>query len=111
MKMKKLIFSLSLVLAFFAGTSVYASSNEQEAYGTISAIDVLKKEMTITGDDGKAYSFSVNPATDIEIKRKYLPDTDGDLDDLKTGDWVKVEYKTTASGMVVAEDIEVHREK
>lgn len=111
MKMKKLIFSLSLVSVFFAGMPVQASPNEQEAYGTVSAIDVLKKEMTITGDDGNTYNFSINPATDIEIKRKYLPDTDGDLDDLKTGDWVKIEYKTTASGMVVAEDIEVHREK
>ena len=85
-----------------------ASSGEYDVYGTISDVDLAQRRVMLKSDDGKEYLFAVNPATDIEIKRKYWFDTRGELKDLKRGDWVKIEYKTMSPTYLVAEDIEVH---
>jgi len=92
-----------------ASPAVARNANEAKTYGVVMQTDAVKRILDVSGDDGKQYRFFINPATEIEVKRKYWFDSDIDLKEVKAGDWVEVEYAVTSPTYFVAKEIEVYR--
>lgn len=109
--MRKILLCAAILTGLAALNPSEGVADDMKMFGTVRAVDLTQRQISIRGDDGKEYSFNTNPATEIEIKHKYLFDTKGNLKDIKQGDWVKIEYEMTSPTFLVAEEIEVHREK
>lgn len=106
--MKKILLTAAFILSCFA-VQANADSNKQVAFGTISAVSIENRSFSIKGDDGKAYTFQVNPKTEMEIKRKFWFDSEVELKELENGWWVKVEYYPMNPTHLVADEVDIHK--
>lgn len=105
--MKKILFTLALALTCFV-TAVHAES-KKVAFGTVSAVNVDNKTFSIKGDDGKHYTFQVNPKTEMEVKHDFWFDSCVDLNELEKGWWVKVKYYPMNPTHFVADEVDIHK--
>lgn len=106
--MKKILFALAIVLACFA-SAARADGNKKVAFGTISAVNAENRTFDIKGDDGKAYTFQVNPKTELEVKRDFWFDSEIGIKELEKGWWVKVEYYPMNPTHLIADEVDIHK--
>ncbi len=81
-----------------------------EIFGTVDDIDYGQNIFTVAANDGRMYTFHVNDLTDIDIENQnYMRDKFYQLEDMRTGDWVQVEYFVSDASRLIADEVDVFR--
>lgn len=106
--MKKNLAALFMMLGLLSSPAM--ADDTADAFGTVTAITREAKTFDIKGDDGRSYTFSVNPATSFDIENKNnLTDRDSTFEEMRVGDWVKIEYYFVNPSKLVADEVDIYR--
>ena len=99
------------VFLLFATVAYEACALETvEIFGTVTSVDYRKNKFSVKDGDGRSYDFTVNGETDIDIKNQnYMQDRYYQFSDMRTGDWVQVEYFPSGAVRMLADEIDVYR--
>src|SRR5262245_47968534 len=84
-----LVLSLVLVLGL-AGTAAAA-----DAKGKVKSVSADKNEFVVTDNDGKDWTFAMDPAAKVRLN-----DKDSKLNELKAGDEVDISYKKEGDKLI-----------
>jgi hypothetical protein len=106
--MKKNLAALFMALGLLSSPAI--ADETADTFGTVTAITREAKTFDIKGDDGRSYTFSVNPATSFDIENKNnMPDRDSTFEEMRVGDWVKIEYYFSTPSDLVADEVDIYR--
>lgn len=85
-----------------------AKANSPKIEGRIKSVDLTKSALTISDIDNEDFTFAIVPSTEIEFKDKVIEN--GKIEDLKIGQWVRVEY-TQGKKTKTAQEVKIYKEK
>lgn len=101
---------LAIILLLTMLTYETVADDTAEIFGTITTVDYDKGNFSVKTSEGKTYTFFVNNLTDIDIENQnYMQDRYYQLADMRTGDWVQVEYFMSDPARLIADEIDIYR--